>query len=497
MFHVLAAILMFTFFALAGLVVDLGIVRMSQGAMNAATDTASMEGMRLQDSVSDADRRAAAAALLRSHFDDDFESTAGDPRMFGAGPDVTFTGGTPALAANQTVVVGPQVVFKPNPQLNLGNADHGDMVSGFYDPNDLLHAETPAYLRTDFSTAPQTPDDREAFLVRLRRTNDPNGLDEQPDVSSRGPTLPYLFARGSMMAAPSKSAGVTVRSTSVAAGRPVTMAGIPYLSLGIVGTTPYLLEFDYWSTLAAGTTFELSFSPETSGGGNNPAGGPPMQNPNPTQGGPPIIPPGQLTTGTLEPVAVFADRYDEDRRAWSIGDPVWVDLNFDEDLVLQRLGNPDDPGYVPQLFLLPIYEGDVLWFYDGRPGGSNPPFLPPVNNVPKDDIDPRVVGFGLVEVLYADEVTTTTTTNNGNGNGGNGNNGNGNGGNGGGGGGTTTVTTTNRRIVMRKLDSTVIPRNVSAVRTPGLADLPAWLAQQITALNRSVDEGIQAAALVR
>jgi hypothetical protein len=473
MIQLLAAMLMFTFFALAGLVVDLGFVRLAQRQMNTPTDAASLEGLRLRDTLPEADRRAAAREILRMHFDDDFGSTATDAYQYGAGPDVTFVGGTGALAANQRPVVGSAIVYEPDPQLNLANLLQGDMVAGWFDASDLLHAEDGAYRRSDFGLAPQGASDEEAFLVRLRRTNDPAGLDGQAGVSSHGPTLPYLFSRGSLLAGPLRRRGITVRSTSVAAARRVTLAGVPQPSLGMTGTTPFLLEYDYWAGLAPGATFDLSFTPETTGGGANPPGGPPMINPNPTQGGPPIIPPGQLTTTTLEPVAVFADRYDEDRRAWSIGDPVWVDLNFDEQLVLDRLGNPEQAGYTPTRFLVPIYEGDVLWFYDGRPGNSNPPFLPPVNNVPKDDMDPRVVGFGLVEVVRSDEVTTTSDVNG------------------------VPVTTTNRRLVVRKLPGRVWPTNVSAVETPGLAGLPAWLAEQLLALNRGVDQGLTAAALVR
>ena len=468
MVQVFIALLLFTFFAFGGLVSDLGLVRLTQRQMNTSSDAAALEGMRLSDAVSETDRRAAARDALRAHFDDDFDVTASDAYRLGAGPVVVLSGGVGSMAANQKVDVAPSVVYEPQPALNLANAAHGDMVGGWFDEADLAHLESSTYARSDFDTGAGGVRPREAFLVRLRRTTGTNALDQQPGVSTRGPTLPYLFSRGSLMAAGMRARGVTVRSTSIAAGRPATLAGIPRPALGLVGTAPFAMEFDHWNTLAANSAFDLTFG-EPADSSTDPVRGPPTRlDPSQrTRGAPPIIPPGQMVQGSGEPIAVFADRDDEARRAWSVGDPVWVDTNPDVPAALARLGDVFAADYEPRLFLMPIYEGNSLIFYDGRPGNSNPPFLPPVNNVPKDEMDPRIVGFGLVYVLgaYAENDADAAQ-------------------------GQIT-------LFLFKLPSLVLPTNVSAVSTPGLAGLPSWLARQLGDLNKTVDGGVRAAALAR
>ncbi len=469
MIQVFVALLLFTFFALGGLVSDLGLVRIVQRQMSNSTDAAAMEGLRLADAATDVDRRLASRAILLAHFDDDFGVTAADPYQFGSAPVVRFSGGTGSMAANQKIDLVPGVAYAPDPALNLGNQGHGDMVGGWFDERELAHVENRAYARSDFGAAPSGAAPREAFLVRLRRTTGLNALDAQAGVSTRGPALPYLFSRGSLMAAGMRGRGVTVRSTSVAAGRRVTLAGVPRPSLGLTGTAPLAMEHDYWNRIAANTTFDLTFG-EGSDDRGGPRRGPPIRlDPDQrTRGAPPIIPPGQMVTGSAEPIAVFTDRDDEARKAWSMGDPVWVDTTPNLSAALARLGNVFDANYQPRLFLLPIYEGDVLWFYDGRPGNSNPPFLPPVNNVPKDEMDPRIVGFGLVLVLGA-------MTN----------------------GDDDDRDQQQITLFLRKLPSVVIPANVSAVSTPGMVGLPSWLARQIGDLNQDMDAGVRAAALAR
>ena len=188
-----------------------------------------------------------------------------------------------------------------------------------------------------------------------------------------------------------------------------------------------------------------------------------------------VLAPGQLVGGGSTPSAVFADRLDDpQRRSWSIGDPVWVDVAPDIDRVLTLLGNPQQPGFSPRLFVAPIYEGDVLLFYDGRPGNSNPPFLPPVNNVPKDDMDPRIVGFASFELLRAEINPGDDGDDDEDDDG-----------------------QDHIQLFIRKLPATIFPTNLSAVAAPGLADLPRWLTDQLADLNATIDEPAKAAALGR
>ncbi len=97
---------------------------------------------------------------------------------------------------------------------------HGDMVSGTYTYNASYGGQYNGWSgETAKATSGGTPYERRdfipdlspgqdgapadsAFLVRMRRLN-PNdvqpGIDGVSDVSTYGPPLPFLFARGSMM----------------------------------------------------------------------------------------------------------------------------------------------------------------------------------------------------------------------------------------------------------------------------------------------------------
>ena len=99
------------------------------------------------------------------------------------------------------------------------------MVAGTYNPGQPS-AEGDDYTRADFTPAPSGSSTGNAFLVRMRRTNNTSGLDQEPGVSSGGPTLPILFGRGSLMARSggsgqlSVASGITVRATAIAGRSP-------------------------------------------------------------------------------------------------------------------------------------------------------------------------------------------------------------------------------------------------------------------------------------
>ncbi len=263
MVQLFIALLLFTFFGLAGLVADLGFVRLAQRQMQFPADASAMEGVRWRDTLTDEERREEARLLMLAHYDDDFFFGGPiDSLQFGAGPDVTLVGGTGSMAANQEIVVGPNLVFEPDPQLNLTNEIHGDMVAGFFNEFATIHAENATtYARNDFTTLSQPPAWRQAFLVRLRRTTGTNPLDADPGVSSRGPTVPYLFARGSLMAADLRSPGVTVRGTAIAADGGVKMAGRPRpdLTPELEGYGPIGFSFAQWTSVPFGPS-TLRFS---------------------------------------------------------------------------------------------------------------------------------------------------------------------------------------------------------------------------------------------
>jgi hypothetical protein len=255
-------------FAVLTLAVDFGYVTLTRTQMQDAADTAALEGLRLRDFdpthnddgfVGDCLRRLAARDLVAWTFDDNRNPGDGDPDHFGAGPIVTATPDLGALDAASTIDAPDPPVYKPHLQLNQAeNRAEGDMVSGAFDAA-TSGDETGTYTRADL--APGTPvppgasglgecpadtpplwsatpsgqpfsrDD--AFLVRLRRTVDREGLDAIDGVSSAGPSLPLLFGRGALITSDPDAAagsiraeGIVVRGTAIARARPVLQAGV-------------------------------------------------------------------------------------------------------------------------------------------------------------------------------------------------------------------------------------------------------------------------------
>ena len=177
----------------------------------------------------------------------------------------------------------------PGLELNADNAQqNGDMVAGTYSVNTGYDAtqladEDANYNRRDFTPSVGTAaaTSAPAYLVRMRRTNDANSLDHVAGVSSGGPTLPFLFGRGSLMAQSGSSgplsvaSGITVRATAIAAatdgiqfggsfysaGRAKT-AGQPYQytdaasgqQVSLPGVTPFAVTRAFWQSLTAGNS---------------------------------------------------------------------------------------------------------------------------------------------------------------------------------------------------------------------------------------------------
>ena len=117
------------------------------------------------------------------------------------------------------------------------------MVAGTYNPGQPS-VEADDYTRADFmpSSGTAASASGSAFLVRMRRTNNLNGLDQEPGISSGGPTLPILFGRGSLMARSaalsggtgqlSVASGITVRATAIAGPQPAKTVGPLYTTGG-------------------------------------------------------------------------------------------------------------------------------------------------------------------------------------------------------------------------------------------------------------------------
>lgn len=259
---VLFAMLLFAFLGLAALVIDIGFARLARRQMQSAANSAALEGLRGRDSLTDTERRENASDIVAATFDDDLNPTNGDPRNFGAGPVIQFSGGiplSPEFNASELLTVPPTPVYKPTRsdntpglELNLGNQQHGDMVAGTF----LGGAFTEAgdYSRGDFSATGDT-----AFLVRMRRTRGDNTLDAEAGVSSRGPVVPYLFGRGSLIAPDSRGRGITVRATAIADARIVKSVGRFDSANSLTGAMPIVIFSDQWdSAFPDGTAVSIS-----------------------------------------------------------------------------------------------------------------------------------------------------------------------------------------------------------------------------------------------
>ena len=231
---VLVGLLLFGIFGIAALSVDFGFVKLARVQMQNAADSAAVEGLR-QD-------RAAARDLVALTFDDDMNPANGDPRNNGAGPDVTVDGGLGGINASASLTVGDPPVYKPSLQLNAANQQNGDMVAGTYDPNQPP-GEANDYTRADF--APAAGPAANAFLVRLRRTRDAQGLDNVDGISSAGRPLPLLFGHASLVGGAVRTDGFTTRATAIAASQPA-------VRVGSAAATSFVLDRFFFETLVPG-----------------------------------------------------------------------------------------------------------------------------------------------------------------------------------------------------------------------------------------------------
>lgn len=268
---VIVAILLFGLLALGGLVIDIGLVRLTQGQMQVGADPAALEGLRLRDAIDvneqplgDAGRRQAASTVASLVYDDDLDpmNAPTQPFLLGAGPEFELSGGITDLNASQLITLPDQRTYLPILQPNLANHMHGDMVAGtFMPPGPVVPShEDAGYARNDFTPSDQAGSaTASAFLVRLRRTNDFAGLDNQAEVSSSGTALPLLLGHGSAVTAAADNSGnysvrhhgFTVRATAIVDARPALRVGLPQPDAvpSIEGVTPFALDVNLWNGL--------------------------------------------------------------------------------------------------------------------------------------------------------------------------------------------------------------------------------------------------------
>ena len=261
------ALFLFAMCATLSLIIDIGYAHVTQAQMQNAADAAAIEGVRQRDRLADPLRREAVNTVVGWTYDDNFDPTDGDADyQFGAGPIIDLTEGATSLHGLQTSSVPDVHVYKPNLQPNLGNAPEGDMVSGrfcysadplpsenvAYEMQDTVCGQPQrgagAYARNDFNPGGANPN---AFLVRLRRSNDYQDLEGQtdPDVGSSGPSLPLTFGKATTIHGDDPAAaysvrrdGLTVRATAIAETRPALHLGVPQVNPATPALTPFVLS---------------------------------------------------------------------------------------------------------------------------------------------------------------------------------------------------------------------------------------------------------------
>ena len=276
----LFAVLIFALLPLMALVIDLGIARVTRRQMQTAANTAALEGLRHRDDPA-AKQREMARAIVRELYHENDQAS----RQFNG----YLVEGTGTVLEGTNFRASPQIMtddegrpsidrYPPDLQLNEGNAAHGDMVAGQYIPNAKFHYEEtsldePHYRRFPPDAVESSelgdfmPDDHEpsAFLVRLRRVAGWNtgGIDNEAEVSSAGPPLPFLFGRGGIATGvtPDPAAlwnqreeGITLRVTAIAYERPAQTVGptipeqlYPGMTRAIPGLAPVAVEQSEWN----------------------------------------------------------------------------------------------------------------------------------------------------------------------------------------------------------------------------------------------------------
>lgn len=261
---VLFVMMVFAFLGFGSLAIDLGYVTLTRVQMQSLTDAAALEGLRQRDALGDRERRISARQTAVWTMDDDFDPSS-DRLGFGAGPDLPLSGGLAApegaagWGASKTIeLAAAPSVYKPDLQLNdAENLAHGDMVSGTFLGGPP--SEDPDYTRNDFTPAPVVDSTAApAFLVRLRRTNNRQGLDRAPGVSASGGPLPLLSGLGTFIQLGGvRVDGFTVRGTSIADARPALSVGRPYPLTDpapiIPGAAWIVLTAAFWESLPPDT----------------------------------------------------------------------------------------------------------------------------------------------------------------------------------------------------------------------------------------------------
>ncbi|MFT7667350.1 MAG: hypothetical protein ACI8X5_000029 [Planctomycetota bacterium] len=299
-----------------GLVLEMGMMRVTRHRMQAAADNTALEVLRERDfnpdpallvDASDRDhgRRERNRHMASWMFADQnsaggFQATYEGESEGGAGPHVkmhsTVSG---ANAMNAGLVVDEVSHSIPILRTNYSgqpgsgaaiNHKSGDIVAGQFTGHDPessvgygdnpIFRESAGYDRVDFQASePGEAPFADAVVVRLRRTK-PFGHeasspwnDDVANVSSTGYTMPLIFALGSTFKGADPASGnsvrhhgIPLRATGIAQSRPAVRVGVGSDEPGApaewrVGVAPFVFRFSFWLsdvTFTEDSTGEIS-----------------------------------------------------------------------------------------------------------------------------------------------------------------------------------------------------------------------------------------------
>lgn len=271
----LFAVLLFALLPLMALIVHTGFITLTRRQMQTAVNTAAKEGLRIELASPAGKSRNDVSTLVSLVFDDDLDTNNDSLDMtLGAGPNVSMTDGVAFSGSNFRASRQLQVNsgnvdgYQPVLEINSGDAAHGDMIVGQYVSGGSRVEDPTSYLRNDFTPA-GTPND--AFLVRMRRTDNDNGtgLDEVAGISSRGTPVPYLFGRvpygnegGGTSLLNQRERGTIVRATAIARQVSALTVG-PYSAAVGSGAAPIWVEQTQWNALTNDVPETLTVSGTT------------------------------------------------------------------------------------------------------------------------------------------------------------------------------------------------------------------------------------------
>lgn len=213
---ILVVMLLFVMFAIAGLLIDVGMARLTQARMQSVTDAAAIDGGW---QLSLGSNQTAVRDAVANRTDQLFETWSPKRLEFDGGYDLDGDGVLESSQNINTTTIGE--VIRPSLERNLNNEATGDIVLGNYDetavPSTLPGLPTGYDRGTSFIADTTDPD---SVLVRLRRTNEQS----IPGGTSEG-NLPYLWSRGSLLGFGLKGQGIAIRSETIAKLYPATAVG--------------------------------------------------------------------------------------------------------------------------------------------------------------------------------------------------------------------------------------------------------------------------------